>query len=235
MIKYNLNLKKNLEEDEAEELITYSNPQHVSFFQDTQTAKRIKLLLDEYIEDAKYYRHWIHAVESLNEGDMVYISVNSYGGNLDGAIAIINAMKSTLAEVHVCIDGSAASAASLIALTAPSVSVSPYASMMIHSATFGAFGKQSNVISHASFIDKQVKSLMQDIYKDFLTESEFQEVIVGREIWLDSAEIITRLKRRAVIQQERLEAEADKEEKALELIELEELAEKPKPRSKSKK
>jgi hypothetical protein len=72
--------------------------------------------------------------------------------------------------------------------------------MMIHAATFGAFGKQSDVISHASFVDRQVKALMHDIYKDFLTDSEFEEVIMGREIWLDSDEIIERLKKRTELQ-----------------------------------
>lgn len=204
----NTKVKRNSEDDEES---VGGNIQHIHlpYFESTQTSRCIKAYLDENIKEAKYYRNWIQSVESLNEGDLVYLSVNSYGGYLDGAIAIINAMQSTDANVHVCIDGVAASAASLIALAAPSVAVSPYASMMIHAATFGAFGKQSDVISHASFVDKQVKALMHDIYKDFLTEEEFQEVIVGREIWFDSEEIIARLKRRAEIQEARAKAEEE--------------------------
>lgn len=204
----NTKVKRNSEDDEES---VGGNIQHIHlpYFESTQTSRCIKAYLDENIKEAKYYRNWIQSVESLNEGDLVYLSVNSYGGYLDGAIAIINAMQSTDANVHVCIDGVAASAASLIALAAPSVAVSPYASMMIHAATFGAFGKQSDVISHASFVDKQVKALMHDIYKDFLTEEEFQEVIVGREIWFDSEEIVSRLKRRAEIQEARAKAEEE--------------------------
>lgn len=216
---------------------------HLPYFESTQTSRCIKAYLDENIKEAKYYRNWIQSVESLNEGDLVYLSVNSYGGYLDGAIAIINAIQSTDANVHVCIDGVAASAASLIALAAPSVSVSPYASMMIHAATFGAFGKQSDVISHASFVDKQVKALMHDIYKDFLTEEEFQEVIVGREIWFDAEEIVARLKRRAEIQEAAAKAEQESQVEALlkqeeeidaQIAELQ-AEEKPKSTSKRKK
>ena len=163
----NTKVKRNSDDDDDEENVG-SNIQHIHlpYFESTQTSRCIKAYLDENIKEAKYYRNWIQSVESLNEGDLVYLSVNSYGGYLDGAIAIINAIQSTDANVHVCIDGVAASAASLIALAAPSVAVSPYASMMIHAATFGAFGKQSDVISHASFVDKQVKGLMHDIYKE---------------------------------------------------------------------
>lgn len=192
-------LRKNSDEDD-EVIIGNAQNMYLPYFESSQTARCIKAYLDEQIKEAKYYRNWIQSVESLSENDVVYLSVNSYGGYLDGAIAIINAMQSTEANVHVCIDGVAASAASLIALAAPSVSVSPYASMMIHAATFGAFGKQSDVISHASFVDRQVKALMHDIYKDFLTDSEFEEVIMGREIWLDSDEIIERLKKRTELQ-----------------------------------
>jgi len=225
-------------EDEDESVYPFSNSQnHLPYFENTQTSRCIKAYLDENIKEAKYYRNWIQSVESLNEGDLVYLSINSYGGYLDGAIAIINAMRSTDANVHVCIDGVAASAASLIALAAPSVAVSPYASMMIHAATFGAFGKQSDVISHASFVDKQVKNLMHDIYKDFLTEQEFQEVIVGREIWFDSDEIIARLKRRAEVQEEQ-NRNLEAEQSVIEIIseaELQEQLEVPAKRARSRK
>lgn len=236
-------INKRNSEDEDETVGSNIQHIHLPYFESSQTSRCIKAYLDENIKEAKYYRNWIQSVESLGEGDMVYLSVNSYGGYLDGAIAIINAMQSTNANVHVCIDGVAASAASLIALAAPSVSVSPYASMMIHAATFGAFGKQSDVISHASFVDKQVKSLMHDIYKDFLTEAEFQEVIVGREIWFDAEEIVARLKRRAELQEAAAKAEEESQVQALlkqeEAIEAEiaelQAKEKPKARSRAKK
>jgi ATP-dependent protease ClpP protease subunit len=180
------------------------NQQHLPYFESSQTTKMIKAYLDEDIKDAKYYRPLIHAIESAGEGDLIYLSINSYGGYLDGAIALINAMQSTEANVHACIDGTAASAASLIALAAPSIAVSPHASMMIHAATFGSFGKQSDVMSHASFVDKRVKSLMANIYKDFLTDQEFAEVLMGREMWFDFEQIHERLEKRAELMEKRL-------------------------------
>jgi ATP-dependent protease ClpP protease subunit len=80
--------------------------------------------------------------------------------------------------------------------------------MMVHSATFGAFGKQSDVISHASFVDKQVRTLMGSVYKDFLTEKELEEVIMGRELWFDAEEIVRRLELRGQLQEKRAKAES---------------------------
>jgi hypothetical protein len=79
--------------------------------------------------------------------------------------------------------------------------------MMVHSATFGAFGKQSDVISHASFVDKQVRGLMNSVYKDFLSEKELEEVIMGKELWFDAEEIVRRLELRAELQEKRAKAQ----------------------------
>lgn len=198
------------DEDDDDENIPRGASQYLPYFESTQVNRCIKVFLDESIREPKYYRTVLQGIESLGEGDVVLLSINNYGGQLDGAIAIINAIQNTSADVHACIEGVAASAASLIALAAPSISVSPYATMMVHSATFGAFGKQSDVISHASFVDKQVRSLMHSVYRDFLTDKELEEVIMGKEMWFDSEEIVRRLELRAELQDKRNKAEAKK-------------------------
>ena len=203
----NFNTKNARNDDEDEDEITVrGSALYLPYFESTKTNRCIKVYLDENIKEAKYYRSWLQSIDTLTEGDFILMSINSYGGQLDGAIAIINAIQNTDAEVHATIEGVAASAASLIALASPSISVSPYATMMVHSATFGAFGKQSDVISHASFVDKQVRTLMYSVYKDFLSDKELEEVIMGKELWFDSEEIVRRLELRAELQEKREKA-----------------------------
>jgi ATP-dependent protease ClpP protease subunit len=201
----NSRLARNDDDDDSE--VSARGTQYLPYFESTRTDRCIKVFLDENIREPKYYRTVLQGIDSLGEGDVVLLSINSYGGQLDGAIAIINAIQDTDADVHASIEGVAASAASLIALAAPSISVSPYATMMVHSATFGAFGKQSDVISHASFVDKQVRTLMHSVYKDFLTDKELEEVIMGKELWFDSEEIVRRLELRAQLQEKRAKVE----------------------------
>jgi ATP-dependent protease ClpP protease subunit len=199
---------RNDDDDEDGEVNIRTNSQYLPYFESTKTNRCIKVFLDENIREAKYYRTVLQGLDSLGEGDLILLNINSYGGQLDGAIAIINAIENTEADVHASIEGVAASAASLIALAAPSISVSPYATMMVHSATFGAFGKQSDVISHASFVDKQVRNLMGSVYKDFLTDKELEEVIMGKEMWFDAEEIVRRLEVRSELQEKRAKAES---------------------------
>ena len=199
-------------DDCADEVIPFQagGQDHLPFFQDTQVLRCIRVYLDEEIKSPKYYRTLLQAAESLSEGDVLHISVNSYGGHLDGALAIIQAMKNTEAHVQVAIDGAAASAAGLIALASPNLLISEYATMMIHAASFGSFGKQGDVLSHAGFVDRRIKAIMQDVYRDFLSEDELKEVLMGREIWLDADEIVERLQVRKE-KQERKQREAERE------------------------
>lgn len=205
--KNNITLTRNDDDDDDSEVNIRTNSQYLPYFESTRVNRCIKVHLDENIKEPRYYRTVLQGIDSLGEGDVVLLSINSYGGQLDGAIAIINAIQNTDADVHASIEGVAASAASLIALAAPSISVSPYATMMVHSATFGAFGKQSDVISHASFVDKQVRGLMNSVYKDFLTDKELEEVIMGKELWFDAEEIVRRLELRNELQQKRAKAD----------------------------
>lgn len=198
------------DDDEEEGEVNIRNSPYLPYFESTKVNRCIKIHLDENIKEPKYYRTVLQGIESLGEGDVVLLSINSYGGQLDGAIAIINAIENTEADVHASIEGVAASAASLIALASPSISVSPYATMMVHSATFGAFGKQSDVISHASFVDKQVRGLMNSVYKDFLSDKELEEVIMGKELWFDAEEIVRRLELRAELQEKRHKSDSKK-------------------------
>ena len=206
----NFKLSTPMLSDEDDEILVPAQQQYLQHYISTSQSTCIKLFLDESIKEVKYYRNILNAIESLGQDDAVLIKVDSPGGYLGSAMQIINAIQSTDARVHVQIDGMAASAASLIALAAPSVSVAPYASMMVHSASFGSVGHQSNVVTHSAFVDNQVKQIMKDIYSDFLTDKEFSEVMLGAELWFDSDQIVERLEKRAELQEKRYKQELRK-------------------------
>lgn len=194
----------NLNEEEEEQIPMHAMNIHLPFFENTLQRRLIKAYLDEEIREPKYYRPLIQTIDSLTENDGLILNINSYGGDLDGAMALVNAIRNTEAEVHVNIDGVAASSASIIALYSPSIQISPYSSMMIHSASFGSFGKQSDVISHASYVDQRCKRIMAEAYNGFLTAQELAEVLMGREIWFQAEEVQARLEKRAKLLEKEL-------------------------------
>lgn len=162
-------------------------------FQSTITINSYDIILDGPIQGPEYYRQAFHVLRNAREGERINVIISSPGGRLDSAITFINLFKETEAEVLAVIEGEAHSAASMIALSAHGVHVKPYASMMIHHASFGSGGTVQNVMDHVNFTSKQTERLIRDVYKQFLTEEEISEVIRNREIWLTDEEIGERL------------------------------------------
>lgn len=197
-----------LDEDEEDILSALGTNQHLSYFTSTQTSKCLKFHLDENIREPRYYRSILNEMDNLNEGDIVRIIIDTHGGRLDSSIQIINAIQTTEATVYVDVVGTAASAGSLIALAAPHLSISPYTTMMIHHASHGTYGSASNVAAYSAFVDNQAKKLMKDVYEGFLTEAEMQDVFTGKEMWMDSDEVMHRLEKRSIYHEKLVKAAA---------------------------
>lgn len=177
----------------------------LGFFEQSVTLSQVRVFLDETVREPKYYRQVLTRLDSLGEHDQLEFRINTYGGNLDSTLALVNVIKNTEADVIGYIDGVAASAGSIIALSCPTVHVAPHATMMVHSAFGGSAGILNNLANHSSFIDKQVRMLMKDTYDGFLTDEELEQVYLGRELWFNSDEICTRLERRFELQKAQYE------------------------------
>lgn len=151
------------------------------------------IYLDEGIREPSYYRQALHVIRTASQGDRINLMINNGGGRLDSAISFVNALRDCEAEVVAVLEGETHSASSMIALSCHGVHVKPYASMMIHNASLGSGGTIQNVMDHINFTSKQTERLIRDVYKYFLTESEIEEVIRNREVWLDEDQIGERL------------------------------------------
>lgn len=151
------------------------------------------IYLDEEIKDPTYYRHAFQVLRSAQQGDLVRIFISSPGGNLNSALIFRNCIQECQGDVVAIIEAEAYSAASLIALSCPSIEVKPYATMMLHSAAFGSSGSVQNVRDHVEFTGRHAESLMEEVYKDFISAEELLDLKKGRELWFDYKEIGERL------------------------------------------
>lgn len=85
--------------------------------------------------------------------DAITIRINSFGGSVTDGIAIHNAIKRHPASVTVCIDGIAASIASLIAMAGDTVEMSENAMLMIHAPWGGVTGNSAALRDFADMLD----------------------------------------------------------------------------------
>lgn len=170
--------------------------QILPYAESTMQVSHIRVHIDENFKGPSYYRGVVDRLSTLSSNDNVTFFISSGGGDLNGLISLLHAVKYTDANVHCIIVGEAYSAASFFALSCPNISIGENASMMVHHVTFGAVGKASDVHARTQFTLRYCEKLFRDAYEGFLTPSEIQQCLEGKEFWFDSSEIIQRLELR---------------------------------------
>lgn len=151
------------------------------------------VFFDEDIGVPSKYRELIHLLYLAEEFDQFVFVINSSGGDLDGALSIIEGIKATNANVRAIVTGKCHSAASIIALNCDQVMVTDAAHMLVHTASYGAYGSTGQIKSNVDFSTKQIKHILENTYNGFLTPVEITDVHKGVEFWFDAKEIEKRL------------------------------------------
>ena len=102
---------------------------------ETDLGKRVDYYLVGEVGFIEDYIDFLRAIEACRAGDEIVMHINHYGGLLDTALNIFDALIKTDANVKVSIEGMCASAASMIMLAANEWEVSPHATVMVHAWT----------------------------------------------------------------------------------------------------
>ena len=123
-------------------------------------------------------------LEAEKAGSRIHVRINSNGGDVYCGIAIYNAIKNSKADVHIYVDGIAASMASVIALCGKPVEMSKYARLMLHSVSGGCYGNKKEMQKCIEEIESLEDSL-GDIYAARLgmTKEEVKAIVEhGHEV-----------------------------------------------------
>lgn len=160
------------------------------------TSQHHQVFIDEEIIEPRYYRNIINLLTTVPENDVVEIMINSYGGRLDSAGAIVEAIDTCRGTVKAVVIGSCMSAATLIMLACPEIIILDSARVMLHTCTFGAYGKSSDVKAQVDYTHRVESKMMRDAYMGFLSFEEIEQLENGKEFWFDADETIERIKSR---------------------------------------
>lgn len=180
--------RKRLDYDEDEAFLSISNKPKIQ--------NNISIHLHGDLGPLGKYEELFTCLRSVEEHDVVLIYLNSTGGYLDTALEIVQAMRDCEGEVITVITGNCHSGGSIIALGSPNLHIGPYAHMLVHNGSYGYGGKAADVMKMVTHSDKMLRKIIHEFYEGFLTASEIEQMIDGKEYWFDADEIIERLKNR---------------------------------------
>ena len=189
------------------------------YYEQPQVSKIHHFYITHAIKDPELYIDMVHTIKACTPNDTVYIYLNTPGGRLDTTLQIINALRISQAKIITVIEAEAHSAGTMLFLCADEFVVHENSIMMFHNFSGGAIGKGNELKLQIDAVVGWFNKMAYDIYHPFLTLDEIDDLIAGKDIWMEAVEIRERLKNMVeLISQERQEAEdaAEAEEIAAE-------------------
>ena len=160
-------------------------------------VRQVSYYLCGEIREPQYYTELFYTLRTASETDLVYLHLNSSGGDFNTGPQIINNVLASNARVVTILEARAYSMAALIFLCGDELIVHDNCQLMFHiySGIFAGKGneQQAEVIAVGSWFEK----VMSRLCSPFLSMHEIENILKGSDVWLDSDEIRRRLQRMA--------------------------------------
>lgn len=186
---------------------TLIQPKPKFFAQPVATA--VTFYLCGEIKSAEEYIEWFQIFRAATENDIIYIRINSEGGDLFSALQLVRAMQESNAKIICSVEGICMSAATLIFLSGDQFELSDHTMFMFHNYSSGTIGKGGEMYDQITHFRAWSEKLFDSFYKDFLTPEEIKSMLDNKDIWLDAQDVAKRLERRNIIQSQSVEQTED--------------------------
>lgn len=120
----------------------------------------------------------------------VELRINSPGGDVFAARAMAQAMREHTGKITAYVDGVAASAASLLAVSAGETVMAPGAMMMIHEAWTVALGNKGDFLATATLLEKIDASIVETYLGKAGGDPAEWAALMAAETWYTAAEAV---------------------------------------------
>ena len=146
------------------------------------------------IQSAENYTDWFQIIRSAHSMDVIYIHINSEGGDAFTMIQLMRALSESQAKIITSAEGFCASAATMLFLCGDQCEVSDHSVFMFHTFSSFSYGKGSEMFAQVSLERSWGEKLVKQVYKDFFTVDEIDALLDGKDYWMEADEVVKRLK-----------------------------------------
>ncbi|MEW9898737.1 Clp protease ClpP [Chitinivorax sp. PXF-14] len=173
--------------------------------------RQISYYLSGEIVPAIHYSEMLYTLRTATENDLIYLHLNTPGGDFDAGLQIINNMRLSKAKVVTVLEAKAYSMGALIFLAGDEIAVHDNCQLMFHNYSGSFIGKGNEQHAQVMAVGKWFEKVMHRICEPFLSGSEIAAILKGEDIWMDSDEIRKRLQRMLppALKRERRKADVD--------------------------
>ncbi|GAB2181465.1 hypothetical protein DLREEDagrD3_16880 [Denitratisoma sp. agr-D3] len=145
------------------------------------------------IQEPQYYTELFYTLRTASETDLIYLHINSPGGDFDTGLQIINNMLASEAHVVTVLEARAYSMAAFIFLAGDELVVHDNCQLMFHIYSGSFAGKGNEQLAEVIALGNWFEKVMTRICCPFLSTAEINKILKGSDVWMDSDEIRRRL------------------------------------------
>lgn len=148
-----------------------------------------------YIDDLSWledHQERLQLIRMATPDDSIRIVINSPGGVVSIAMAYVNAMAESAANIVTHAEGNVCSAGTVLWLASEERTVSPLTMFMFHNYQGGTWGDGANMHSQIIFEKAYFERLAERFYGNVLTEEEISRIKGGGQVWMDEIEVLGR-------------------------------------------
>jgi ATP-dependent Clp endopeptidase proteolytic subunit ClpP len=175
-----------------ENLLKSSNPirvekNHIYFYSEVDRDTIRELI--EGLREAEEYCLQMKRQMNLKKVP-IYLHINSYGGCIFSALNAIDYIEACTVPVYTIIEGSTASAGTLISVCGKKRFIRPNAHMLIHQLSSECWGKMSELEDEFSNL-KAIMTKLKSIYKEHtgIPKNELKRLL-KHDLWLNSEQCL---------------------------------------------
>jgi len=143
--------------------------------------------------EPQYYTELYYTLRTATDTDLIYIHLNSPGGDFNTGLQIINNIAASEAKVVTVLEARAYSMAAMIFLSGDELYVHDNCQLMLHTYSGIFSGKGNEQQAEVAAVGKWFEKVMRRICARFLSDEELDNIIKGSDFWMDSDEIRRRL------------------------------------------
>lgn len=171
--------------DNVEDLIKYYN-NHIYFYAPVNDKSALELNMTINKVTTEVLKNFVDYDIRPN----IYLHINSEGGEVNAAMSVVDTIRNNRIPIVSIIEGSAASAATLISMVCHERHINKHAMMLIHQISGGFWGKMDEFEDEMKNM-KQTMKLIMKIYKNYgkISEENLTKLL-KKDIWWKSSKCL---------------------------------------------
>jgi len=161
----------------------------------TPKHKRYRVYIGRFFELKRGLHSVFNGLREASDKDYLELMINSGGGLVNEGQQFYNLMQDKFYGRTVSyLDNKGYSMGALLFCMTDKRIIYPYSDLMFHTYSHGSHGKGGEVKTHVDHTAKKLEQFFYDLIvkKGFLSEEEFQKMLIGQDYWMDAKELCKR-------------------------------------------